>query len=606
MCGIAGIINFDGRPVAEEQLHGMMKIMKHRGPDDEGTWVRDNFGLGHVRLSIIDLSSAGHQPMFSQSHRYTITFNGEIYNYIELRQELEPHYTFRTKTDTEVILAAYEVWGEGCLDRFNGDFAFVIYDNEKNEFFGARDRFGIKPFYYMLDGHRLVFASEIKAIIPLQDKRQPNDKLIFEYLLYNRTDQYLETFFEGIMKLKHGHFFRVRSNQFSIHQWYNLPDKIRPLDLSPEEYRAELQSSIRLRLRSDVPVGVSLSGGIDSSVVTSIILKDFGLNQMQTFSSVYGKDVWADESNFIDLYRKDLSNMHFTYPSADTFYGDFKNFIRAQGEPVASVGPYGQYKVMELAKGNVVVTLDGQGSDEMLAGYHNFFGAYFKELFETFRWGRFLSESAAYVSKHKSLNSFKYFGFYFLPPALKNQLSGRYFGSVSKDFYGRMQGTSTIDKDLYSPRSLNESLLQHFEYKLEHLLKWDDLNSLAFSIESRVPFLDHNLVEKTLSLPPERKIYKATTKHILRESVKDILPEKIYSRRDKKGFTTPSDLWFRDPKFQTYIGDMLHSDAFRKLGYLDVEDCKRKYAQHLSGEAIHTIDIWKWINLNVWFEEFMN
>jgi asparagine synthase (glutamine-hydrolysing) len=606
MCGIAGIINFDGSPVEEKGLLGMMESIKHRGPDDEGTFFGENFGLGHVRLSIIDLSPAGHQPMFCTNDRFVITFNGEIYNYIELRKELENEYQFRTKTDTEVILAAYQTWGTNCLDRFNGDFAFVIYDRINNEFFGARDRFGIKPLYYYLDNKKLVFASEIKAIIPVLPYCKPNEKLIFEYLIYNRTDQYLETFFEGIKKLKHGHFFQIKDGEFSIHQWYNLSEKINSNDMSPAQYRSELRSSINLRLRSDVPLGVSLSGGIDSSVITSIISKDFGLDKINTFSAVYGKEIWADESQFIDEYKKELSNMHFTFPSAETFFKDFKSFIKAQCEPVASVGPYGQYKVMELAKGNVVVTLDGQGADEMLAGYHNFFGAYFKELFEGLKLKEFLIESFHYIKKHKSLNSFKYFGFYFLPSGIKNSISSRINGSVSKEFFNKMKGVSTIDKDLYAPRTLNESLLQHFEFKLEHLLKWDDLNSMAFSIESRVPFLDHNLVEKTLSLPPGRKIHLATTKYILRESVKDILPKKIYNRSDKKGFTTPSDIWFRDDKFQKYILEMLNSEKFKKLGYFDVEDCKRKYNLHLEQKSVHTVDIWKWINIYVWFEEFID
>lgn len=605
MCGIAGIINFNGRPVEKENLTAMMKNMKHRGPDDEGVYIHDDFGLGHVRLSIIDLSKAGHQPMFSTDRRYVITFNGEIYNYIELREELEKDYVFRSRTDTEVILAGYQVWGKNCLDRFNGDFAFVIYDHKNKEFFGARDRFGIKPLYYYLDHEKLIFASETKAILPLSPHRKPNDKLIFEYLLYNRTDQYLDTFFKGIKKLQHGYFFLIKNNRFSLHQWYNLSEKIHPIDLTPEQYRRELQSSINLRLRSDVPVGVSLSGGIDSSAITSIVLKDFGMDKLQTFSAVYGADSWADESGFINEYEKDLSNMHFTYPSGDSFFNDFKPFIRAHCEPVSSVGPYGQFKVMELAKGKVSVTLDGQGADEMLGGYHNFFGAYFKELLDTWRWYMFFKESWAYTIKHQSLNPFKYLSFYYLPSRIKNMITSRINGSLSREFYQDMEGSSTIDKDLYSPRSLNESLLQHFEFKLEHLLKWDDLNSMAFSIESRVPFLDHHLVEKTLSLPPERKIYKGTTKHILRESVKNILPSKIYGRVDKKGFTTPSDDWLRQKGFQDYVWDMLHSKSFESRGYFDVDDCKRKYARHLEKKATHTVDIWKWINIHVWFEEFI-
>jgi len=606
MCGISGIINFSEKPVDERLVRQMMSKIKHRGPDDEGVLIERNIGLGHVRLSIQDLSKAGHQPMFSNDKRYSIIFNGEIYNFIELRKELENSYSFKTKTDTEVILAAYQKWGESCLDKFNGDWAFIIYDRVKKEIFGARDRFGIKPFYYYKDNERLIFASEIKAIIPLLNVREPNNKLIYEYLVYNRTDQSHETFFQNVYKLKHGCYFKIVDNNFKEYQWYNLADKIKPLDLSFEEYREQFRTSVNLRLRSDVPVGVSLSGGIDSSSVTSVVYHDLGLKNIKTFSAVYGKEQWADESNFIDEYKSELKDMNFTTPTAQSFYNDFENFIYAQGEPLASIGPYAQYKVMELAQGNVVVTLDGQGADEMLAGYHYFFGGYFKELISNFKIGTLSKELFYYLIKHKSLYAFKYLGFYFLPERLKKKLGSKIYGNINIDFANKWSSKSTIGNDLYNPPSLNESLLQHFEYKLEHLLKWDDLNAMNFSIESRVPFLDHNLVEKTLSLPPKMKINKAETKYILRESVKDILPNKIYKRKDKKGFSTPSDQWFRSKDFELFIKEMLNSKSFNNRGYFDVEQCKDKYKSHLDGKIDITKDIWKWINLEVWFRNFID
>jgi asparagine synthase (glutamine-hydrolysing) len=607
MCGIAGIVNLNNNSANPAIVQDMMNIMKHRGPDDEGIFTKDNICLGHVRLSIIDLSAAGHQPMFSADQRYCIVFNGEIYNYVELKKELEGKYIFKTRTDTEVLLASYLVWGEDCLNKFNGDFAFVIYDQQNNEIFGARDRFGIKPFYFYNDDKTFMFASEIKAIIPHIQAPKPNNKLIFEYLIYNRTDQSDETFFENIVKLKHGHCFTVKNNKLSIRRWYNLAEKINhPTPMTPEQYREELKSSINLRLRSDVPLGVSLSGGIDSSAVTSIVFHDFGVKDLKTFSAVYEKGNWADESVFIDTYKDTLSHMYYTQPTADVFYNDFKNFIRAQGEPVAAIGPYAQYKVMELAHGNVVVTLDGQGSDEMLGGYHYFFGGYFKELLKQLNILTLTRESMAYLLKHHSFYAFKYMAYYMLPVSQKKNVGSKLFGSVNKDFFNSHNTASTIDADLYNPSTLNESFLQHFEHKLEHLLKWDDLNSLSFSIESRVPFLDHNLVEKTLSLPSNQVIHNAVTKHILRESVKDVLPPSIYNRKDKKGFTTPSDSWFRSQIFQKFITNMLNSQSFKERGYFDVDDCKRKYQLHLEGKADLSKDIWKWINLEVWFQEFID
>ena len=213
---------------------------------------------------------------------------------------------------------------------------------------------------------------------------------------------------------------------------------------------------------------------------------------------MYGKGEWADESDFIDAYNTTLKNMHFTSPNADTFYNDFENFIEAQGEPIASIGPYAQYKVMELAQGNVIVTLDGQGADEQLAGYHYFFGSYYKELFTSFKWLRLIKEVTYYLTKHKSTEALKYMLFYLLPGQSKEKLGGKIYGYINDDFASKWEQISTLGEDLYNPKTLNESLVDHFEYKLEHLLKWDDLNAMNFSIESRVPFLDHHLVEATL------------------------------------------------------------------------------------------------------------
>ena len=605
MCGLVGIINLNNKSINRGAIHLMMDKIAHRGPDDQGTFIEKNFGLGHVRLSILDLSSAGHQPMFSNNNRYVIIFNGEIYNYLEIKEQLKNDYKFITKTDTEVILAAYQKWGKECLDKFNGDWAFIIYDKLENSFFGARDRYGIKPLYYTRYNNNLIFSSEIKSIIPIIKDKYVNNKIIYEYLVYNRTDQSDETFFKDIFKLKHGHYFKVKDNCFTIDKWYSLSDNINSVKMTSEEYREQLVDSVKLRLRSDVPIGVSLSGGIDSSAITSIVLSDFGLKDIKTFSAVY-KGAQADESNFINEYKTILNNMFFTSPTSDIFYKDFQRFIYTQGEPVASIGPYAQYKVMELAKGNIVVSLDGQGADEQLGGYHYFFGSYFKELLMTLKFLKLTSELFYYVKNHKSIYALKYMMFYLSPKTIQDQIGNKIFGSINRDFFYKYKSDSDISKDLYSPKSLNSSLVEHFEHKIEHLLKWSDLNSMNFSIESRVPFMDHNLIEKTISLPSNMKINKSITKFILRESVKDILPNKIYNRIDKKGFSTPSDDWFRSLKFKDYINDMLNSNLFEELEFFDVKDCQRKYKDHLSFKSDMTKDIWKWINIYEWHNKFIN
>ncbi|MEO6902457.1 MAG: asparagine synthase (glutamine-hydrolyzing) [Bacteroidia bacterium] len=607
MCGIAGIIRLNKKAVDADEIRSMLKIIKHRGPDDEGLFVKENVGLGHVRLSIIDLSSAGHQPMFSNENRYAIIFNGEIYNYLELKEELKDSYSFKTKTDTEVILAAYSKWGEACLSKFNGDFSFAIYDLEQNTLFAARDRFGIKPFYFYHNNDQFVFASEIKALLPMVKDISPNNKIIFEYLLYNRTDQSTETFFKDIFKLKHGHCVTIKNNEVKIKQWYDLASQLKyPSTFTPKEFREELKKSIKLRLRSDVPVGVCLSGGLDSSTLTAIVFNDFGVKELKTFSAVYEKGTWADESPFVDAFKDRLTNMHSTTPTAETFFDEFTDFIVSLGEPIPGVSPYAQYKVMQLAKNNVEVTLDGQGADEMLGGYNYLYGSYFKELFTSFKWMTLIKEAVGYYKNNPSKEAFKYFIYYMLPISLKKYTGRKTFGSVSEKFYNEYYKSSTIAADFYNPTTLHNFFLLHFEHKLEHLLKWDDHNSMRFSIESRVPFLDHHLVEKALSLPASSVLRDGISKYILRESVKDILPSKIYNRRDKKGFETPSDLWFKTPQFQKYITELLNSESFIKRGYFNVEDCKQKNQKHLNGEGNYSKDIWKWINLEVWFQQFID
>jgi asparagine synthase (glutamine-hydrolysing) len=606
MCGISGIINFNDHPVQEMDLRLMMQKMKHRGPDDDGLFIEENVGLGFVRLSILDLSVAGHQPMHSKDNRYVIIFNGEVYNFIEIREELKEDFVFSTGTDTEVVLAAFQKWGKACLDKFNGMFAFVIYDKQSREIFAARDRFGIKPFYFYRDDKKFILASEIKSILPLIDK-QANEGIIFDYLLYNRTDHSEQTFFKNINKLPHGSYLTINKSEVKIMRWYDLPDKIKNQKImSPEEYRGLFNDSIKLRLRADVPIGVSLSGGIDSSAIVSSLIKDFKLTNLNTFSAVYGRNEPSDESEFIDEFRPLVQNMHYTYPDADTFFNDFNTFIDAHNEPVPDIGPYAQFKVMELASKTVTVTLDGQGADEQLGGYHYFFGSYYRELLRDLKFFSFFSENINYIQKHHSLNALKYMIYYMLPNFLQERTNRAIFPSIRTKFINTHNSTKHINQLLYNPKSLNESLCQHFNSKLEHLLRWEDLNAMHFSIESRVPFLDFRLVEATLSTPPYQKIYKGETKYILREALKHILPEKIANRKDKKGFTNPRDKWFKTESFKNYIIELLNSESFKSRQYFDPEIALSQYYLHLEGKIDASKEIWKWINLELWFRKFID
>jgi asparagine synthase (glutamine-hydrolysing) len=626
MCGICGIVSFSKEEVPELKIRNMMSIMKHRGPDDEGTFISGNIGLGFVRLSIIDLSPAGHQPMSSPDNRYVIVFNGEIYNFIELREELiNLGHMFRTSTDTEVLLESYIEWGEDCLDHFNGMWAFVIYDRQVGNLFAARDRFGVKPFYYVQTDEFLAFASEIPPLLQLlPGKPTPDFQSIYDYLVFNRTDHTERTFFKQVKKLQHGHSLSLpvcypplggMGGRTSggpggclIKKWYDLPSHV---SLSkgitdPAEFRELLSSSIALRLRSDVPVGVCLSGGLDSSSIVSILIKKFSLEKVKSFSAVYSGGQRCDESKFIEKIDYESLEKYFISPSAESFLNDLDDFITSHAEPIPGTSPYAQFQVMKLAKGNVVVTLDGQGADEELAGYHYFFGVYFKQLLRKGQLFSFVNELFSYLKLQRSTLGLKSLIFFMVPAWLKTFIRQKEKKFLRKEFLKRFNSSKIIAEGLYDSRSVSEALLDHFEYKLEHLLKWEDRNSMRFSIEARVPFLDFRLVEKILATETSEIIGRGTTKLILRDAMKGLLPEEIRLRNDKIGFETPQDEWFRKAEWQVFILGTLNSPSFRVRNIIDQDIALRLYKEHLNGKKNISKEIWKWINLELWFRYFID
>jgi asparagine synthase (glutamine-hydrolysing) len=614
MCGICGLIRFDNQSVQESSVRTMMRIMKHRGPDDEGVFMEKNVGLGFVRLSIIDLSPTGHQPMISQDGRYVLIFNGEIYNYIELREELRKNgYIFKTQADSEVLLTSFIQWGEDCLNKFNGMWAFVIYDRIEKKIFAARDRYGVKPFYYVFNEDYLAFCSEIPPLLAISDvKPKPDYQSVYDFLVFNRTDQTERTFFENVKKLQHGHCFSfnlqssISDLHFFIKRWYNLRDNLKTPFQTTEEFRESFSSSVQLRLRSDVPVGVSLSGGLDSSSIVSVLLKDYQKKDLNTFSAVYCPGEIGDETEYINEFKTQIKNMYFTSPSEVTLMHDMPEFIKAHAEPIPSTSAYAEYKVMELARKHIVVNLSGQGADEEMAGYHYFFGFYFKDLFTHLKWFSLLNEGAAYLKNHRSIFGIGAFGFLMLPNLLKNSARVSEKGYLDSEFVQKFSRGNLITSELYASGSLHEALLDHFEYKLEHLLKWEDRDSMWFSIETRTPFLDYRLVERTLSLPPEKIIRDGMTKQILREAMIGTLPEKIRTRRDKTGFETPEANWFRKPVFQSFLGNLLNSKSFNERGLIISGKAKSLYERHLKREIDISKEIWKWIHLENWFREFID
>lgn len=615
MCGICGVLNFNREPVDEKIIRQMMRIQKHRGPDDEGVFLENNAGLGFVRLSIIDLTMAGHQPMSSSDNRYTIVFNGEIFNYIELRDELKTlGHSFLTGSDTEVLLAAYREWGEGALHRFNGMWAFVIYDRVSGRLFAARDRYGIKPLYYVNDGTCLMFASEIPPLVSVYPGEiAPNDVAIYDFLVFNRTELTDETFFRNVMKLSHGHLMEVVPGNntggysVSVRRWYDLRHQAgnaTPIT-TPEEFKELLSESVGLRLRSDVPLGVCLSGGLDSSSIVSLLHEQYGMD-LSTFSAVYRKGQYGDESEYINEYSGRVGRMFRTTPDAETLASDLKGFVRMHAEPVPATGVYAQYKVMELARGNVTVTLDGQGADELLGGYHYFYGYYFRDLLGKCRPGKLTREIYHYLKIQRSLYGINTMVYLLLPASLRKAVMIETRGYLSDAFKTRHSDRKSAAENLYQPGSMQDALFSHFEYKLEHLLKWEDRNSMFFSLEARVPYLDHNIVERTLASEELERIRDGMTKAVLRDAMKGLVPEKIRLRRDKLGFGTPQAEWLKEPYFRNLMDDVLGNQSMIAGQYVNRKMATKIYNDHLLGKSDKSKEIWKMINLELWIREFFS
>ena len=625
MCGIVGIVRFDEKPIKKDELQTMMQVIKHRGPDDEGMFIDGHVGFGHVRLSILDLSSAGKQPMTDATGRYTIIQNGESYNYIELREELKAlGYKFATQTDTEVLLNGYIEWGESVLDKLNGMFALAIYDKEKQTLFIARDRFGVKPLYYHVGDGQLIFASEIPAILKaLPGKPKANENAIFDYLVFNRTDQTEETFFSNIYKLQHGCSMLLKldignwtldKSNLPIKKWYNLAEhvKARKLEIgdltledAKKHYMELFKRAIELRLRSDVPWGVCLSGGIDSSAITATLIREMKKPDVNSYSAVYRKGSWADESEFIKEFEGIVPHMHYVHPDAEGMLAHLDDYVRIQGEPTPTNSPFALYCVLEEASKDVKVILDGQGSDEALAGYEYIPGLYYKTLFTHLKWGRLAKEIVQYVKLHKSWRHVKYMAFFMLPSSMRTKVRVMQRGYIDPEFVAKHKGSVIADR-LYGANTMTEMLVAHFEYKLEHLNKWGDRDTMAFGVEGRSPFLDKDLVEYSIALKDELKIKGGYTKFILREVMKGIMPEKVRLRVDKRGFSVPMDEWYRTEGFQKVVKEILESESFAKRGYFLPEEAKKLYERHLRGEVNVAKDIWKWINLELWFRKYID
>jgi asparagine synthase (glutamine-hydrolysing) len=611
MCGICGIINTSNQAVESITIKGMNDLVEYRGPDDEGYFLGENFAFGHRRLAIIDLSADGHQPMTYRG-RYTIIYNGEVYNYLELKSELgKEGYGFNSKTDTEVIMAAYDKWSTDCVEKFNGMWAFAIYDHENKTIFCSRDRFGIKPIYYSKIGNLFCFASEIKQFTAINGWTPTANKArVYDFLKYGIFDHTDETLFNNVFQLRGGQnlIYNLTDHSHSVLQWYDLKNNVRHLNINTEnamtQYQNLFSDSVRLRLRSDVKVGSCLSGGLDSSSIVCTmnqVLKNKGTEEFQeTVSSCFDIKKY-DEQEYIDEVIQHTGVVsHKVFPQLNNLFLEIDKIIWHQDEPFGSSSIYAQWHVFKKAKQKkLTVMLDGQGADEQLAGYFNFYGAYFTYLLSRGKFFKLLHELIHFKKKNN-------YSFYFI---LKNLLFKITAWLKLKPLSFSEKNNFLLDKhktNQYVPSqkiSIREkSFEQIITTSLPMLLHYEDRDSMAHSIESRVPFLDYRLVEFTLSLPEEFKIKNGATKWILRNSLKDIIPRKISTRYDKMGFVTPEALWLKENNV-LFRNEFLN--ASRTLhSFIDYEKAQKYFDEQSPDNFTIGSIIWRVICLGRWVNVF--
>ncbi|WP_033667395.1 asparagine synthase (glutamine-hydrolyzing), partial [Salinispora fenicalii] len=613
MCGIAGytgISAFWGEPV----LRRMADAQVHRGPDGDGYLADGLIGLAHRRLAVID-RAGGKQPLHSADGRYVLVYNGEVYNYRELRAELSDlGHRFATESDTEVVLTAWIQWGQAAFDRFNGMFALAIADLERGEVVLARDHFGIKPLYLADDGDgRVFFASEIRplfvtgAVTP-----KPDDRTIYRYLRFRIHDDTPRTFFDGVTRLMPGEVALLTSDGAVQRSTYTrLYDDMDALAAAPTPYdqaaqqrfRAALDQAIQARLVSDVPVGAALSGGLDSSTVVASIhrmmasaddaARPVGAMQ-QTFSAVFPGER-NDEERYVDAVAANCTEtlqVHKVRPTPDRFLVDLRDFIRTQEEPVISTGPYAQYCVMREASQHVTVMLDGQGADELLAGYLPYYLVHLRGL----RGSRMAGELLRSVDVLWRLGRTRL-----------TDVVGRRRRTPIANLLGRDFTETYRDERFPMVRNDIKARLASdlFRHSLPALLRYEDRNSMRFSIEGRVPFLDAALVRTVWSFDPSAIIHHGWNKRALRDATIDLLPRLVNRRRNKIGFTTPEDSWFQRIKNDVYL--IFASRSFGARPYFDQRAVLQAFEDYVAGRGgVETMTFWRMLNVELWLREFID
>jgi asparagine synthase (glutamine-hydrolysing) len=611
MCGLCGVVAL-GRPPETETVRAMASALDHRGPDGDGEFSDEGVAFGFRRLAIIDLSDAAMQPFASDDGALRLVHNGEIYNYVELRRELQSRgHTFRTQSDTEVIVRAYEEWGDDCVRQFNGMWALALWDGRKRRLFCSRDRFGVKPFYYRWDDGRFEFASELKAF----DSLEPHLSAVRDYLEQGYVDHTDETFFAGIRKLPPAHSLVVDEQGLRLARYWSLEPHEEPADAT-EEVRGLFLDAVRLRLRSDVPVGTCLSGGIDSSAIVCAVdhlLRTEAENarpvgdRQRTFTAFFEERGFDERPYAEAVVDRTRSQPHWITFGSRELVDVLPSIVRTQDEPFGSTSIVAQWFVMRAAKeAGLTVMLDGQGADETLAGYHGYFGPFFADLLRHGQLRELGAELRAYRTLHGAGVGTTAVALArpFLPERVRWAARGRVRGGaalVHPDLPSSTHEHANGFDGGYLRRQMHVILTQR---GLPELLHYEDRNSMAHSLEARVPFLDYRLVELLFSLGSSELIERGRTKAVLRRALGDLLPPVVRDRVDKLGFVTPEAQWLRNALGEL-AADVFASREFRERGFVDAAAARRSLERHRSGERTAGFELWRALCVELWAREFL-
>jgi asparagine synthase (glutamine-hydrolysing) len=645
MCGILGLIARDGLAIDGRQLQSALQSIRHRGPDDEGYLLYDptrrealavggpdtvpelalppvaaaeprryRCAFGHRRLSIIDLTAAGHQPMRTADGRYWVTYNGEIYNYLELRQELELRGArFATASDTEVLLEAYRAWGVAMLPRLVGMFAFALLDTHENTVLLARDQFGIKPLYMVRSAGQVAFASEVKALLRLPGVRAVgNPAKVYQYLRYGQRDAEAATVLQSVERLPAAHYAVVHLDSLRCdgprRYWeVDLSRRIAPsFDEAVAEVRGLFESAVRLHLRSDVPVGCTLSGGLDSSAIVRQVQALLGAGRpVATFSFVSNLEAEMNEEPYIDLITDTV--VHKVRPQAPDIAADIDELMRALELPFESLSMYAQFRVFRLVRdAGIKVVLDGQGSDEIFGGYYSLIGARITGLLAQLR---LLAAARSLAGAPRNARAFRArmvatAAGRLLPQSLQQTVAGlfgepAYPGWLRADWFERRGVTPRLRAHGRGRDALREELRLGIEHlTLPELLRYEDGNSMHHSIESRVPFCVPQLAEYALALPDEYLVSpRGETKCVFRAAVADMLPAQIV-RREKIGFAVPERIWLRE------LRQWLETAPTGALPFLEPREVRREMDAALAADGRWPPHVWRLVNLAFWARAF--